>query len=95
MHAGSQLMMMTSPPPPHSVGGSSGNIGMAAATSSRYENQKRRDWNTFCQYLRNHRPPLSLPMCSGAHVLEFLRYLDQRDSLGRRRSATPRSLRFL
>ncbi|KAL5566871.1 hypothetical protein UlMin_030035 [Ulmus minor] len=47
------------------------------ATPSRYENQKRRDWNTFCQYLRNHRPPLSLPMCSGAHVLEFLRYLDQ------------------
>ncbi|KAL6146828.1 hypothetical protein ACLB2K_057505 [Fragaria x ananassa] len=44
---------------------------------SRYENQKRRDWNTFCQYLRNHRPPLTLPMCSGAHVLEFLRYLDQ------------------
>ncbi|KAK4273590.1 hypothetical protein QN277_021963 [Acacia crassicarpa] len=49
----------------------------AAATPSRYENQKRRDWNTFCQYLRNHRPPLSLSMCSGAHVLEFLRYLDQ------------------
>ncbi|PPD66770.1 hypothetical protein GOBAR_DD36350 [Gossypium barbadense] len=46
-------------------------------TPSRYENQKRRDWNTFCQYLRNHRPPLSLSMCSGAHVLEFLRYLDQ------------------
>ncbi|CAH2044581.1 unnamed protein product, partial [Thlaspi arvense] len=45
-------------------------------SSSRYENQKRRDWNTFCQYLRNHRPPLSLPSCSGAHVLEFLRYLD-------------------
>ncbi|KAI4350101.1 hypothetical protein L6164_010622 [Bauhinia variegata] len=44
---------------------------------SRYENQKRRDWNTFCQYIRNHRPPLSLAMCSGAHVLEFLRYLDQ------------------
>ncbi|XP_057962893.1 protein LIGHT-DEPENDENT SHORT HYPOCOTYLS 1-like [Malania oleifera] len=44
---------------------------------SRYENQKRRDWNTFCQYLRNHRPPLSLSVCSGAHVLEFLRYLDQ------------------
>ncbi|KAG6750681.1 hypothetical protein POTOM_045189 [Populus tomentosa] len=48
-----------------------------SSTPSRYENQKRRDWNTFCQYLRNHRPPLSLPMCSGAHVLEFLRYLDQ------------------
>ncbi|XP_056176428.1 protein LIGHT-DEPENDENT SHORT HYPOCOTYLS 4-like [Syzygium oleosum] len=51
--------------------------GTAATTSSRYENQKRRDWNTFGQYLRNHRPPLSLSRCSGAHVLEFLRYLDQ------------------
>ena len=29
------------------------------------------------QYLRNHRPPLSLSRYSGAHVLEFLRYLDQ------------------
>ncbi|OIW07698.1 hypothetical protein TanjilG_30775 [Lupinus angustifolius] len=47
------------------------------STPSRYENQKRRDWNTFGQYLRNHRPPLSLSICSGAHVLEFLRYLDQ------------------
>lgn len=46
-------------------------------TLSRYESQKRRDWNTFGQYLRNHRPPLSLSRCSGAHVLEFLRYLDQ------------------
>ncbi|KAJ9163169.1 hypothetical protein P3X46_022867 [Hevea brasiliensis] len=44
---------------------------------SRYESQKRRDWNTFGQYLRNHRPPLALSRCSGAHVLEFLRYLDQ------------------
>ncbi|KAI3442099.1 uncharacterized protein J3R85_001692 [Psidium guajava] len=52
-------------------------IAPAATTSSRYENQKRRDWNTFGQYLRNHRPPLSLSRCSGAHVLEFLRYLDQ------------------
>ncbi|CAL1383273.1 unnamed protein product [Linum trigynum] len=49
----------------------------AGVQLSRYENQKRRDWNTFGQYLRNHRPPLSLPRCSGAHVLEFLRYLDQ------------------
>ncbi|KAI9122247.1 hypothetical protein K1719_006936 [Acacia pycnantha] len=48
-----------------------------ANSSSRYENQKRRDWNTFGQYLNNHRPPLSLSRCSGAHVLEFLRYLDQ------------------
>ncbi|GJR44206.1 light-dependent short hypocotyls 4-like protein [Tanacetum coccineum] len=47
------------------------------STLSRYENQKRRDWNTFGQYLRNHRPPLNLARCSGAHVLEFLRYLDQ------------------
>lgn len=44
---------------------------------SRYESQKRRDWNTFGQYLKNHRPPLNLSRCSGAHVLEFLRYLDQ------------------
>ncbi|XP_071720040.1 protein LIGHT-DEPENDENT SHORT HYPOCOTYLS 3-like [Rutidosis leptorrhynchoides] len=47
------------------------------STPSRYENQKRRDWNTFSQYLKNHRPPLALSRCSGAHVLEFLRYLDQ------------------
>ncbi|OIW07166.1 hypothetical protein TanjilG_10139 [Lupinus angustifolius] len=46
-------------------------------TSSRYENQKRRDWNTFCQYLRNHCPPLSLALCSSVQVLEFLHYLDQ------------------
>ncbi|XP_057507413.1 protein LIGHT-DEPENDENT SHORT HYPOCOTYLS 4-like [Actinidia eriantha] len=51
--------------------------GSTSTTPSRYENQKRRDWNTFGQYLKNHRPPLSLPRCSGAHVLEFLRYLDQ------------------
>ncbi|KAG6594407.1 Protein LIGHT-DEPENDENT SHORT HYPOCOTYLS 6, partial [Cucurbita argyrosperma subsp. sororia] len=44
---------------------------------TRYESQKRRDWNTFGQYLKNHRPPLTLSRCSGAHILEFLRYLDQ------------------
>ncbi|KAF3673073.1 Protein LIGHT-DEPENDENT SHORT HYPOCOTYLS 6 [Capsicum annuum] len=44
---------------------------------SRYENQKRRDWNTFCQYLRNHHSLMSLPHCNSIHVLEFLRYLDQ------------------
>lgn len=49
----------------------------SSSTPSRYENQKRRDWNTFGQYLRNHRPPLSLSRCGAAHVLEFLRYLDQ------------------
>ncbi|CAL4886625.1 unnamed protein product [Urochloa decumbens] len=56
---------------------SAGGSGAAPQTPSRYEAQKRRDWNTFGQYLRNHRPPLSLAQCSGAHVLEFLRYLDQ------------------
>lgn len=63
----------------HIIGTSSSSPMSASPppTPSRYENQKRRDWNTFCQYLRNHRPPLSLTMCSGAHVLEFLRYLDQ------------------
>lgn len=44
---------------------------------SRYESQKRRDWNTFGQYLKNHRPPLTLSRVSASHVLEFLRYLDQ------------------
>lgn len=62
---------------PPSTATSSPSGATTPTTPSRYENQKRRDWNTFCQYLRNHRPPLSLPMCSGAHVLEFLRYLDQ------------------
>ncbi|KAI5680084.1 hypothetical protein M9H77_01311 [Catharanthus roseus] len=57
--------------------GTSSSSSAASNTPSRYENQKRRDWNTFCQYLKNHRPPLTLSRCSGAHVLEFLRYLDQ------------------
>ncbi|KAB2602295.1 protein LIGHT-DEPENDENT SHORT HYPOCOTYLS 4-like [Pyrus ussuriensis x Pyrus communis] len=56
---------------------SSPSSSSSPGSSSRYENQKRRDWNTFGQYLKNHRPPLSLSWCSGAHVLEFLRYLDQ------------------
>ncbi|CAA2998566.1 protein LIGHT-DEPENDENT SHORT HYPOCOTYLS 10-like [Olea europaea var. sylvestris] len=47
------------------------------AQLSRYESQKRRDWNTFGQYLRNQRPPVALPQCSYNHVLDFLRYLDQ------------------
>ncbi|KAJ8527709.1 hypothetical protein K7X08_015160 [Anisodus acutangulus] len=44
---------------------------------SRYKSQKRRDWNTFGQYLKNQRPPVPLPQCNYNHVLEFLRYLDQ------------------
>ncbi|MCL7041187.1 hypothetical protein MKW94_015164 [Papaver nudicaule] len=59
------------------VGASSSSTPAAPSSSNRYENQKRRDWNTFGQYLKNHRPPLTLSRCSGAHVLEFLRYLDQ------------------
>ncbi|PON73786.1 ALOG domain containing protein [Trema orientale] len=49
----------------------------AAAPLSRYESQKRRDWNTFGQYLKNQTPPVSLSQCSCNHVLDFLRYLDQ------------------
>ncbi|XP_047324434.1 protein LIGHT-DEPENDENT SHORT HYPOCOTYLS 10-like [Impatiens glandulifera] len=44
---------------------------------SRYESQKRRDWNTFGHYLKNQRPPISLSDFNFNHVLEFLRYLDQ------------------
>ncbi|KAK3135307.1 hypothetical protein QOZ80_5BG0417350 [Eleusine coracana subsp. coracana] len=58
-----QPLAQAQPPPPPQL--------------SRYESQKRRDWNTFLQYLRNHRPPLTLARCSGAHVIEFLKYLDQ------------------
>ncbi|CAK9133234.1 unnamed protein product [Ilex paraguariensis] len=46
-------------------------------TPSRYESQKRRDWNTFGQYLKNQRPPISLSQCNSSHVLDFLRYMDQ------------------
>ncbi|KAK6163809.1 hypothetical protein DH2020_000673 [Rehmannia glutinosa] len=55
----------------------SGSTEASAQPPSRYESQKRRDWNTFQQYLRNHKPPLTLGRCSGAHVIEFLKYLDQ------------------
>ncbi|KAL2508174.1 Protein LIGHT-DEPENDENT SHORT HYPOCOTYLS 6 [Forsythia ovata] len=58
-------------------GGGDGGGRSTEATPSRYESQKRRDWNTFLQYLRNHKPPLTLAGCSGAHVIEFLKYLDQ------------------
>ncbi|PAN27771.1 hypothetical protein PAHAL_5G105700 [Panicum hallii] len=77
--------MDPSGPGPSSAVGGGGGGGDAPAVApqqrpaqlSRYESQKRRDWNTFLQYLRNHRPPLTLARCSGAHVIEFLRYLDQ------------------
>lgn len=57
--------------------GAPGGEGSSPAPPSRYESQKRRDWNTFLQYLKNHKPPLTLARCSGAHVIEFLKYLDQ------------------
>ncbi|MBA0567023.1 hypothetical protein Golob_011789 [Gossypium lobatum] len=44
---------------------------------SRYVSQKRRDWITFGQYLKNQRPPVALSLCNANHVLDFLRYLDQ------------------
>lgn len=74
------------PSDPNSVVGeappATGSTTTASASSppappSRYESQKRRDWNTFLQYLKNHKPPLTLARCSGAHVIEFLKYLDQ------------------
>ncbi|GAB2257972.1 hypothetical protein Droror1_Dr00014132 [Drosera rotundifolia] len=47
------------------------------APLSRYESQKRRDWNTFCQYLNNQKPPVTMAQCKSSHVLDFLKYLDQ------------------
>ncbi|KAE9593527.1 hypothetical protein Lal_00036493 [Lupinus albus] len=69
----SSLMTQTTP----SSSSSSPISSASNSTPNRYENQKRRDWNTFCQYLRSQKPPLPLHLCSGAHVLEFLQYLDQ------------------
>ncbi|GMG98184.1 hypothetical protein Nepgr_000024 [Nepenthes gracilis] len=62
---------------PGGSGSAEGGSASSSAPPSRYESQKRRDWNTFLQYLKNHKPPLSLSRCSGAHVIEFLKYLDQ------------------
>ncbi|KAG6536370.1 hypothetical protein ZIOFF_001424 [Zingiber officinale] len=55
----------------------SASSSVAAVSLSRYESQKQRDWSSFLQYLERHQPPLALPQCSSAHVLEFLQYLDQ------------------
>ncbi|CAN6181177.1 unnamed protein product [Urochloa humidicola] len=59
------------------AGGAEPSSPAPARRPSRYESQKRRDWQTFTRYLGAHRPPLQLRRCSGAHVLEFLRYLDR------------------
>ncbi|KAK8482698.1 hypothetical protein V6N13_026649 [Hibiscus sabdariffa] len=58
-------------------GSSRVNPGDPQQTPSRYESQKRRDWNTFGHYLKNQRPPVPLSQCNSKHVLDFLRYLDQ------------------
>ncbi|KAJ0612477.1 putative ALOG domain-containing protein [Helianthus annuus] len=68
------LTPKSSPPPPRS---SFPSRSPTATTLSRYESQKRRDWNTFGQFLRDHQPPLTISQCSGAHIIEFIRYLDQ------------------
>ncbi|KAK9671009.1 hypothetical protein RND81_12G000600 [Saponaria officinalis] len=52
-------------------------INSSETPLSRYESQKRWDWNTFGQYLRNMRPPVAISHCTCHHVLDFLSYLDQ------------------
>ncbi|XP_073061665.1 protein LIGHT-DEPENDENT SHORT HYPOCOTYLS 10-like [Primulina eburnea] len=59
------------------VGTSEGNNIQGPRQLSRYESQKRRDWNSFGQYLETQKPPLSLSQCNCNHVIKFLRYLDQ------------------
>ncbi|KAE8700805.1 Protein G1-like7 [Hibiscus syriacus] len=71
------VVIATETPPMVSQQGGAGESSSSPAPPSRYESQKRRDWNTFLQYLKNHKPPLTLARCSGAHVIEFLKYLDQ------------------
>ncbi|KAL4332341.1 hypothetical protein GQ457_07G033650 [Hibiscus cannabinus] len=73
----SGVVIASATPPRASQQGGAGESSSSPAPLSRYESQKRRDWNTFLQYLKNHKPPLTLARCSGAHVIEFLKYLDQ------------------
>ena len=69
---------MTSSSPSSSPQRHSASATASVSGGTRYENQKRRDWNSFGKYLRDHhRPPLDPSRCSGAHVVEFLCYLDQ------------------
>ncbi|XP_010521971.1 PREDICTED: protein LIGHT-DEPENDENT SHORT HYPOCOTYLS 5-like [Tarenaya hassleriana] len=75
-----RLDLATGDDPGPSSSSPAANANAASSSSqppSRYESQKRRDWNTFLQYLKNHKPPLTLSRCSGAHVIEFMKYLDQ------------------
>ncbi|KAI8532033.1 hypothetical protein RHMOL_Rhmol11G0181600 [Rhododendron molle] len=66
-----------SPDPTDGEGPSSTSPGGGKSAETGSTAAERRDWNTFLQYLRNHKPPLNPSRCSAAHVLEFLRYLDQ------------------
>ncbi|KAK6130086.1 hypothetical protein DH2020_036213 [Rehmannia glutinosa] len=50
---------------PTSAASSSSSAPQPQLQLSRYENQKRRDWNTFGQYLRNHRPRCRCPAAAG------------------------------
>ncbi|KAL3632756.1 Protein LIGHT-DEPENDENT SHORT HYPOCOTYLS 10 [Castilleja foliolosa] len=52
-------------------------MSSSGGTPSRYESQKRRDWNTFGQFLNNQQPSVSVSECTSSHVLDFMRYLDQ------------------
>ncbi|KAE8711544.1 Protein G1-like7 [Hibiscus syriacus] len=74
-----EAVLASASAPPQMVSQQRGDGGesYSPAPPSRYESQKRRDWNTFLQYLTKHNPPLTLSLCSGAHVIEFLKYLDQ------------------
>ncbi|XP_019193648.1 PREDICTED: protein LIGHT-DEPENDENT SHORT HYPOCOTYLS 10-like [Ipomoea nil] len=67
---------MATPPPPQPLQQVAGG-GVHHHQLSRYESQKRRDWNTFGQYLKNQRPAVALSQCHYSHVLNFLKYLDQ------------------
>ncbi|XP_055807444.1 protein LIGHT-DEPENDENT SHORT HYPOCOTYLS 10-like [Solanum dulcamara] len=71
------VITITPPPNNHHRQSSLSSSLPSTPQLSRYESQKRRDWNTFGQYLKNQRPPVSLPQCNYNHVLDFLRYLDQ------------------
>ncbi|KAG0466351.1 hypothetical protein HPP92_017931 [Vanilla planifolia] len=72
----------TREPSPSSLAGGQAAAEASAAQPqqqlSRYESQKRRDWNSFLRYLQEKRQPLGgAELCSRAHVIDFLRYLDQ------------------
>ncbi|GFP79153.1 protein light-dependent short hypocotyls 10 [Phtheirospermum japonicum] len=58
-------------------GGKDTVLSSSSSSPSRYESQKRRDWNTFGQFLSNQRPSVAVSECSSNHVVDFMGYLDQ------------------